>query len=354
MANAGEAMKRGQESELVAKLLEESYAVVDVAGYNYADTRYVMDRERFPNRIIVGSETYPRDIANNWKLVMENSHVIGDFTWTGWDYLGEAGIGKPYREQGDIGITGGYPWMIAYCGDINIIGDRRPASYYREIVFGLRKDPYIAVQRPWQYGRPTANNPWSWSDTVSSWSWEGFEGKPVHVEVYADADEVELVLNGTSVGRSSAGPRHAFKAEFDIVYEPGELTAVAYTGGEESGRMTLRTAGPGVRLKAEADRSRIRADDRDLAFISISLTDDAGILKPMADRKVTVTVEGSGILLGLGSANPKTEESFCDNEHTTFDGRALAVIRPTGAGKIRVCVMAEGCAPQTVEILAES
>jgi beta-galactosidase len=354
MANAGESMKQAQANQLVTKLIAESFAAVDIAGYNYADNRYVMDKELFPNRIIVGSETYPRDIANNWKLVKENGHVIGDFTWTGWDYLGEAGIGQPYREEGGLGFSGGYPWLIAYCGDIDITGHRRPASYYREIVFGLRKHPYIAVQRPHNYGRPTANNPWSWSDSICSWSWEGYEGKPIVVEVYSDADEVELLLNGESVGKAQAGENNGYKAVFDTVYTPGELVAVAYTDGIESGRMTLRSADSGVNLKVEADRMKINADDQDLAFVSISIVDDQGILKPLADREVTVTVEGSGILQGLGSANPKSEEVYHDNVHTTFDGRALAVIRPTGAGVIRVVVEAEGCSPQKLEIEAAS
>jgi beta-galactosidase len=354
MANAGESMKRAQQSQLVTKLVAESFAAVDIAGYNYADNRYVMDKELFPNRIIVGSETYPRDIANNWKLVMENGHVIGDFTWTGWDYLGEAGIGKPYSEAGGIGFSGGYPWLIAYCGDIDITGHRRPASYYREIVFGLRKQPYIAVQRPQHYGRPTANNPWSWSDAISSWSWEGYEGKPIVVEVYSDADEVELLLNGESIGRAGAGENNGYMAVFETVYAPGELVAVAYSYGIELGRMTLHSAGSGLHLKIEADRTRIKADDSDLVYVSISLVDDQGILKPLADREVKVSVEGAGVLQGFGSANPKTEESFADHVHMTFDGRALAVIRPTGEGLIGIQVEAEGCIPQQLEIEATS
>jgi beta-galactosidase len=352
MANAGDMMKQAQATELVTKLVAESFAVVDIAGYNYADNRYVMDKELFPNRIIVGSETFPRDITNNWKLVKEHGHVIGDFTWTGWDYLGEVGIGKPYREEGVHDMSGNYPWLIAYCGDIDITGHRRPASYYREIVFGLRKEPYIAVQRPEQFGKPPVNNPWSWSDSISSWSWEGHEGKTIIVEVYSDADEVELLLNGEPVGRAGAGEVSGYKAVFETVYAPGELTAVAYTSGSESGRMTLRSAGVGVNLKAEADRSQIVADDHDLAFVSISFVDNEGILKPLSERKVTVTVGGAGFLLGFGSAKPKTEESYTDHEHTTYNGRALAVIRPTGEGKIRVAVEAEGCSPQVVEIEA--
>jgi len=352
MANAGESMKRAQNNPLVTKSLAESFAAVDISGYNYADNRYVMDKELFPNRVIVGSETYPRDIASNWKLVLENGHVIGDFTWTGWDYLGEAGIGKTEPEELNpiTGLTGGFPWVAAYCGDIDLLGNRRPASYYREIVFGLRKQPYIAVQRPQHYGVKPPVSPWSWSDSISSWSWDGFEGKPIVVEVYADADEVELLLNGQSIGKAAAGQENAYKALLETTYTPGELLAIAYVNGIETGRFSLQSANATTVLKAEVDRPQISNDDNDLAYVMISLVDDQGILKPLADREITVTVAGAGDLQGLGSAKPKSDEDYFDSIHTTYDGYALAVIRPSGTGIITVTIEAEGCTAKTVTI----
>lgn len=351
--NTADVMKQINKSEMVTAATAETFATVDVAGYNYADTRYEMDKELFPNRIICGSETFPKDIANNWKLVKENGHVIGDFTWTGWDYLGESGIGMiAYDEEASNrkGLLGEYPWLTAYCGDIDIIGNRRPQSYYREIVFGLRNEPYIAVQRPANYGKKAYISSWGWSDVVSSWSWEGFEGKPVKVEVYSGADEVELFVNGKSVGKAAAGEANGYKAEFETVYLPGEIVAVAYTNGKETGRTRLKSAGSRVNLLAEVDRSEIEANDSDLAFITISLVDDEGILKPLADREVSVKVEGPGILLGFGSANPKPERNFFEATQMTFDGKALAVIRPTSSGIIHVTFEAKGCTPKTVQI----
>lgn len=351
MANAGDSMKAAQSSQLVTKSLAESFAAVDIAGYNYADNRYMMDKELFPNRIIVGSETYPRDIAGNWKLVRENGHVIGDFTWTGWDYLGEAGIGKTdYEEVSQINFSGSFPWISAYCGDIDILGNRRPASFYREIVFGLRKEPFIAVQRPQHYGKQPLISPWGWSDAISSWSWEGYEEKAIVVEVYSDADEVELLVNGKAVGKAGAGEDHDFKAIFDTQYTPGEIVAVAYTSGIETGRTTLKSAGSELNLRAEIDRTQISADNHDLAFVSISIVDNQGIVKPLADREITVKVEGAGILQGFGSANPKTDEDYVDNVHKTFDGKALAVIRSTHSGTIHVRIEAEECTALTIAI----
>lgn len=356
MADLSGMMKHVQSMDIVTESTAESFAAVDIAGYNYADIRYVTDKKLFPNRIICGSETFPRDIANNWMLVLDNGHVIGDFTWTGWDYLGEVGLGKVEYEDGGTpnagGMLGSYPWHAAYCGDIDLIGNRRPASYYREIVFGLRNRPYIAVQRPEHYGKKPVATPWSWSDSISSWSWEGYEGKPVKIEVYSNAEEVELLVNDQVVGKAGAGREHAFRAEFETTYRPGDITAVAYTNGRETGRYSLSSAGSGLNLSVEVDRSQIADDDADLAFVAISLVDDNGIVKPLADREVSIQVEGAGRLQGFGSANPRTEEPYFDSVHATFDGQALAVIRPTGTGAIQITVEAEGCPSQTVTIQA--
>lgn len=354
MNNLGDHMAAIVASDLAKEKTAESFAYVDIAGYNYGEARYLMDLEQFPNRVIVGSETNPNQIDINWKMVKENNRIIGDFTWTGWDYLGESGIGRVAYDPAELasGVVGGYPWFVAWCGDIDIIGNRRPVSYYREIVFGLRKEPYITVLRPEHYDKQPIPMMWSWSDSVSSWSWNGYEGKPIKVEVYADAEEVELQVNGVSVGKAAAGEQNRFKAEFETVYQPGEIVAVAYNGGQEIGRMKLHSATGDVTLKVEADRTDIAATDSDLSFVMISLVDEQGNLYNTADRKVSVKVEGAGVLQGFGSANPKSEETFYETEHTTFDGKALAVVRPTSTGLITVTVTAEDCAPKTAQINA--
>ncbi|NNN29184.1 glycoside hydrolase family 2 protein [Streptomyces sp. S3(2020)] len=356
MADAGDAMNAVSSSGLVSERTAESFAALDVAGMNYADARYALDRDLFPSRIILGTETFPTRIAGNWRLVKEHGHVIGDFTWTGWDYLGEVGIGQPQYLTEDTprpAHNAPYPHLVAGCGDIDITGHRRPASYYREIVFGLRAEPYIAVRRPEHHGKTWAGSPWAWSDAVSSWTWPGFEGRPVTVEVYSDADEVELVGNGNSFGRRPVGAEHRFRTEFEIVYVPGELVAVAYRDGVETGRTSLRWANGPVRLTAEADREVIRATGGDLAFVTLTLTDERGTCHTGADRLISVEVSGAGELIGFGSAAPSTEERFDTTERHTYEGRALAVLRPTSSGKIRLTATAPGCDPVEVVVTAE-
>ncbi len=350
-----EILPRLLQQEVVGTKLAESASAVDLVGYNYTDSRYEMDHELFPNRVMVGSETNPPKIDELWGLVRAHDHVIGDFTWTGWDYLGEAGIGRVEYEPVPAGrppLLGPYPWLTARTWDHDITGCRRAISYYREIVFGLRREPFVAVEPPDHFGRePTVRSPWSTSD-VAHWTWPGSEGSPLRVFVYADADEVALLVNGTEVGRAPAGERHRYRAEFETTYEPGEVVAIAYRGAQESGRTGLLTATGPVRLDVRVDRAAIRADDTDAAFVTVEVVDAAGTVHPAADRPVTLTIQGPGDLLGLGSGNPCTSEPFTGPTHSTYQGRALAVVRPTGPGSIAVSVSAEGCEPRTVVVEA--
>ncbi|GAA1924770.1 glycoside hydrolase family 2 TIM barrel-domain containing protein [Microbacterium aoyamense] len=347
MANMGEQMALMNASEFVSASIEESAAVLDIAGFNYADSRYRGDGVDHPHRVVVGSETFPERIDVMWSLVTELPHVIGDFTWTGWDYLGEAGIGRvDYTDAEDYvatGTVGPYPYRLAESGDLDITGFRRTVSYYREIVFGLRRDPYIAVHRPQHHGRPTARTPWSWDDSVASWSFAIEPGSPVTVDVYADADDVELLLDGRSLGVQPVGAAKAFLARFETEYRPGELVAVARRGGAEVGRHALRTAGEtGLVARAEASG--------DLIFVPITLEDAEGIVPSDRDLTVTVSVDGPGVLAGIGSGRARTEESFAGPSYTTYDGRVLAIARRTGPGALTVTASAAGFADASILI----
>jgi beta-galactosidase len=346
------------QSEQVGQALEESFAPLDICGYNYTEARYRIDGEQHPSRVIVGSETLPKQVDRNWSLVNELPHVIGDFTWTGWDYLGEVGIGRTEYPATNGGgsrtLRAAYPWITASTGDIDITGHRRPISYYREIVFGLRQDPYIAVHRPQNHGvSPIFKGPWSDEDTLSSWSWPGFDSRPITVDVYADADEVALLVNGTEVGRAPAGRSERFRARFETIYQPGELEAVAFRGKEEL-RTTLCSAVGPIQLALSVDRPEIRADDTDLAFVEIALVDAFGTTRIGEDRVITVVLDGPAHLQGFGSARPSTEASFAELNHETYDGRALAVIRPTGPGLITVAASGDSLETRTVQVRAEA
>ena len=207
---------------VVSRVLERLDASVDVQGYNYMTARYANDAKTYPQRVMLGTETYPRQVAENWELIKGLPAVIGEFTWTGWDYIGELGDAP-------------YPAWQNTAGDLDAFGFRRPVSYWREIVFGLRTKPYIAVRPPEAHGTPRMFGPWKFTDAVASWTWGVEPGTPMTVEVYAPEGEVELLLNGRSVGRAQTSECYAL---FEVPYEAGTLEAATETGE----RWTLATA----------------------------------------------------------------------------------------------------------------
>ncbi|MFF4624171.1 DUF4982 domain-containing protein [Nonomuraea jabiensis] len=172
--------------------------------------------------------------------------------------------------------------------------------------------------------------------------------------MYSDADEVELLVNGRSLGREPVGEEHRFRTEFETAYEPGELLAIAYRDGVEAGRDILRTATGPVVLHAVPERPVITADVGDLAYITLTLVDSAGTVHTAADRPVRVDVSGDGTLIGFGSADPATRERFDATEHHTYQGRALAVVKPTGPGTIRLAATAQDCDPVEALVTVES
>ncbi len=356
MADMRAIMNKFMENPQLNAYLEESCGMLDVVGYNYATSRYEGERKISSNRTVVGTETFPAALDKNWELVTGHGYILGDFSWTSWDYLGEVGIGHVgYDDDRNKVFYGDYPWIAAYCADFDLTGYRRPISYWREIIWGGRNHmPYIAVQRPERYGQKAYMGSWSWTDSISSWTWPGYEGKGAVVEVYSDADEIELLINGKSQGKKPVGD--SFKKNycaFDTVYEAGTVEAVAYSGGSVVGRFSLTTAGK-PRLHVTKERESIRAGANDLCYVNIELVDENGILNTAVKKSVTVTVDGAGILQASGSGNPRMEEYYYDNAHETFYGRTLAIVRAgSEKGVATLTVSANGLDSVTIEIAVE-
>ncbi len=302
---------------------------MDVIGYNYMTSRYLKDAEDYKDRIMVGSETYPKQIAENWGVITACSQVIGDFTWTGWDYLGE--------------VSDEYPDLVSEAGDITLIGNRRPVSYYREIVYGLTKKPCIAVQDPARYGTPRFFGPWHYTDCTFNYFYEGQEGKPIMIQVYGGGDSVELFLNGKSLGVKPCGKDTAYETQFNTTYEPGELMAVAYEDGQEIGRTTLRSSGEASGVKLDAERYET------LAFVNIDMVDDKGILAAYAAVPIRIDIDGDATLLAFGSVGARHDHGFEKPETTSGEGHALAILKlGPDAGDVKVTVSGENIAPSEI------
>lgn len=304
-------------------------APLDFVGYNYLYHRYEYDGIKFPDRIIFGGETFPSQQFEYWQATLRNKHVFGDFVWTAIDYLGEAGIGKSEyiaEEDGSLPMLGGYPWNQAFCGDIDICGFKRPQSYFRDIMWGVKDTPYIAVRHPKHYDKTPKISPWGWNPVLDSWSYPGYEGKNVTIEVYCDKDEVELLINGKSQGRKPAGVNNRNTAYFDVRYEPGTIAAVAFTGGKEDGKTELKTVGKPAAIRLTADRCEICKCD-DLAYVTTEVVDEDGNVVKYADDMIHFTITGPGVIQAVGNGNPMNEEDYFGSKRSVHEGRCMTVIR---------------------------
>lgn len=324
--------KIGSISQLVSKLpaadkaTRDAFLTVDVAGYNYAWSRYRGDAKRYPDRVVLGTESMPGDLPRIWERVTQLPNVIGDFMWTGWDYLGEAGLGTWAYGDEPSPLTKPYPQLTSGCGTIDITGHPGVETLLARAVWGQLDTPAIAVRPLDRTGQKVIRMAWRASDAIESWAWSGKEGTRADVEVYADADQVDLLINGRSLGRRRVA---GFVARFRLPYENGTLTAVAYRSGREIGRSDLRSS-DGAVLVLEPESDSIVADGQDLCFVRVEMRDTAGVVEMLADAEVELELSGPAILAGFGSGAPTTTESFVDPVHRTYYGRALAALRTTG------------------------
>ena len=308
-----------------------AFAVMDVAGYNYGIRRYRHDLNRYPNRVIVGSETFCSDAARFWDLAQSNPRLIGDFVWSGMDYLGEVGIGSQEYAEYAKNFDGSLGWVSAGAGRFDLTGKPLAEALYTQVAFGLK--PIAIGVVPVGLGREHSPSAWKMTNAVESWSWDGQEGERTQVEVYARAARVKLLLNGREIGSARVG-RDA-RVTFTAVYRPGSLTAVAYDAdGVEIARTSLATAGKETRLHAVPEAERIALGDG-LAYVRFMYADAAGTVKPLLRGDVHIEVE-NGEILGFGSACPYYERSYRSDTADTYYGEAMAIIRPCETGILSV------------------
>lgn len=308
----------------------DAFANMDIAGYNYGVYRYSHDLKAYPDRLILGSETFCNDAYRFWELAKQEPRLVGDFVWAGMDYLGEVGIGsweyKDYAPRFDNGPG----WISAGSGRIDLTGKPLGEALYTRVAFKLEPGPRIAVCPVNHTTDKHSPSAWKMSNALESWSWEGCDGMPADVEVYARADSVSLYTNGRFIEKKKLGKDCV--ARFRCKYRKGKVEAVSYDAhGKEIGRCVLRSAGPETHLRALAEQPAVKSGS--LAFVRLKYTDGAGITKPLCRGTLKVEVSG-GKLLGFGSACPyyDPDVSYLDDISDTYFGEALAVVQ-AGAGE---------------------
>jgi beta-galactosidase len=375
---------------------EAVFSLLDITGYNYSiASSHSADHEKLPSRIMLTTESFPQSAYALWKISQENPYVLGDFTWTAMDYLGESGIGswsianappdgsskttsggnasftkivdgmflkmaqehekemaekatdaKKSSSSGNAAMgtmASAFPWHAAICGDIDLTGYRKSQSYYRDILWNGGDRIFATVRVPAPEGKRIVAAMWASYPTLPTWTWPGEEGKELQVELYSGAERVELFLNGKLIGEKPTGKEQEFKAVFPVPYAPGTLKAIGLRGDRQVAENVLITAGKPTALRVRADRTILQADGQDLSFITVEAVDAKGLPDLHADQEVQFEITGPGTIAAVGNGDGRDPASYQANRRKLFDGRALVVIRSSRqTGPIKVIVRSTG------------
>ena len=337
-------MKFGASLPMCDWKTRDAFAVMDIAGYNYGNWRYRKDAKKYPERLILGSETLIGDAYDFWEIAKDTPQLVGDFVWAGWDYIGECGDGGPeypdyLSENPEDQIRGGT------CR-IDFTGKKTPEVDYTRVAFELERGPKLAVFPAYEKERPAITG-WQLTSAKRSWTWPGCDGQETGVEVYARAHSVEILVNGQSVGKKKVKKA---RANFRVTYHDGEITAVSYdASGNELGRDTLRTAGSETELRLEPETASCRPGE--MVYLRMRYTDENGEGKPMEKHRVSVSAE-NGTVIGSANASPYFKGNYAQSQVPTYFGEALAVVQAGEKGTLRVSI-SDGERTDTKEIRIE-
>jgi beta-galactosidase len=327
-----------------------AFAQMDVHGYNYRWQDYESDHKKYPERIMIGTESFPLEAFENWQMVEKQLYVIGDFVWTGMDYLGESGIGSTRLDNEKNQFLPPWPWFNANCGDVSILGYKKPQMYFRDVVW-RNSDLEMMVHAPVPEGRKEVVSMWGWPEEWKSWNWEGNEGKPLQVSVYTRCNEVRLEQNGKIVSTKKVSNETKLTAHFEVSYQPGELTAIGLTDGKEVARQSLKTAGKPFALKITAEHDTITASLNELAYFNVEVVDENGVLVPNAKIPVEFDIQGAGHLQAVANGNPRDMKSFQQPTVDTFRGKCQMIVRSSGSeGEIAVKAVSGILKPATAKV----
>ncbi|HKJ89954.1 MAG TPA: beta-galactosidase GalB [Oceanipulchritudo sp.] len=362
-------------------------AAVDLVGYNYKPRKYRETRNEHPDWIVYGSETsstvssrgvyhlpmekyktheslqvtsydfigppwaYPPDLE--FEAVNKGDNLLGEFVWTGFDYLGEP---TPYggRDNSTDGYWNGHwPARSSYFGIVDLCG--------------FPKDRYYLYQSEWS-ATPMVH-------LLPHWNWEGMEGEPIPVFAYTTAEEVELFVNGVSQGTQVKGVdktplpldfmdweggrfkevyQSPYRLSWVVPYEAGEIKVVARQDGRIVAEKRIVTAGEPARLELLPDRTTIHANGVDLSFVTVRILDRDGNFCPLADNRVEFVIEGEGAIAAVGNGNPATTEPFQSDHRKAFNGLCMLIIQSgRQPGNIKITATAEGLEANSVNVTVE-
>lgn len=350
---------------------------LDVDGYNYflesqskffvrdsvTAHRFETEHTNHPQKTFIVTEYTPGGALQNEEHAEKYPYLLGGFKWTAMDYIGEAGIGRTLQVAASRKLPTGifrmglfytptWPVFNAYCGDLDLIGNKKQASYYQDVAW--KKSPVeLLVRRPLADDMQEVVAPWGFPNELKSWTWPGQEGKKILVHVYTRSRLVKLELNGKVIAEQTV-PDSSITATFEIVYQPGKLVAKNYENGKETGSSSLTTAGKPVAIRLTADRTIIKSDPNDLSYISAAIVDEKGNVVPnIDDIEITYKLTGNATIAGVGNGSFDDASSFQQNHKKVYQGRGLVIVRPKDSpGKIILKAKAVGLAENSIEIIS--
>lgn len=299
---------------------------LDVVGYNYQEANYEADHKTYPRRVIFGSENGHGYTA--WLAVRDNAYISGQFLWTGIDYLGEAGT-WPSRANG--------------AGLLDLCGFKKPMAWFRQSLWSDKPMVYVAARQPGNARRPRVVEHWDWPADST-----------VDVVVYTNCADVELMLNGRSLGSKSASAGSEGVLSWQVPFEPGVLEAVGKNSGAVASRFSIETSGQPSRIELAADTVAGATGVEDVCEVEVRIVSAKGKRTPSATQPVTLELSGPAELLAFGNGNLSDTENCRDLVHAVYQGRAKAFIRTSGAsGAISLRANTPGLESASVSLRAQ-
>jgi beta-galactosidase len=356
---------------------------IDVFGYNYKPMEYKKFRAANPDQPIYASETastissrgeYYFPVVDDKSKGMydfqmssydlyapfwatppdvefegqdKNPHVFGEFVWTGFDYLGEP---TPYDTESTRPLLFTDPARQA-AADAEFASTKKILTPSRSSYFGIvdlagfKKDRFYIYQARWRPELPMAH-------ILPHWNWPERVGQVTPVHVYSSGDEAELFLNGKSLGRKKRGEfQYRFRWD-DVVYQPGELRVVAYKNGKKWAENTVKTTGAATSMALAPDRATIKADGRDLAFVTVKITDANGLMVPRSKNLLKFEVTG-GEIVATDNGDATDLRSFQSTSRNAYNGLALVIVRTKKPGRVTVKASGDGLRAGTAVFVAK-
>ena len=310
---------------------ETGYAdALDVTGYNYQEFRYAADHKKYPKRVIYGSENGMSLEA--WEAVAANDYVIGQFLWTGFEYMGEAGQ---------------FPSRHSTSGIIDLAGNKKPEFYFRQSLWSDK--PMIFIGTTDHLDENGTADLWAHKMVDPLWNWK--PGQKVTVNVFTNCEEAELFLNNRSLGVKKMADFKNRTITWEVPFEAGKLSAVARISDKDKATCQLNTTGSAVRIAAKCDVNQLKGDRQDMANVFVTLCDEAGNTVYSADNEITCEITGPVRILGMEDSNPKNIEYYKDNKQHAFHGKLLVYLQSLDKpGKTVIKFSSPGLQSATIEM----